>query len=261
MKENCDANQKRSLVSVWMMPGVLMVLGFCAISAGAQAPAADTKPVEPKANPEIYQTLYLTNASDLQNINDVVTAMRNVIPSAKMFANQSQNAISVRATQEDLELAQKILADLDQPRKVYRLTYKITETDGGLPKGTHQISVIAAAGQRTTLKQGSRVPIVTGRIGAEATTQHTEVQYLDVGMNVEATLNGNSGPLNLHTKIEASSIADQASNTGARDPDIRQTMLDCTSAVAPGKSLVLGSIDIPGTTRHEEIEVVAELVR
>jgi len=38
-------------------------------------------------------------------------------------------------------------------------------------------------------------------------------------------------------------------------------VLDDTSTLTPGKSLVLGSLDIPGTTRKQEIEVVAELVK
>jgi hypothetical protein len=42
---------------------------------------------------------------------------------------------------------------------------------------------------------------------------------------------------------------------------IRQTKLEGMSTLAPGKPMVLGSLDIPGTTRHEEIEVVSDLVR
>ena len=47
---------------------------------------------------------------------------------------------------------------------------------------------------------------------------------------------------------------------GARDPIVRQTVLDGQSNLTPGKTVVLGSLDIPGGTRHEEIEVAAELV-
>jgi hypothetical protein len=38
-------------------------------------------------------------------------------------------------------------------------------------------------------------------------------------------------------------------------------MLEGMSTLAQGKPMVLGSLDIPGSTRHEEIEVVSELVR
>ena len=46
-----------------------------------------------------------------------------------------------------------------------------------------------------------------------------------------------------------------------QDPILRQTVLDATTNLTPGKATVLGSLDIPGSTRHEEIEVAAELVQ
>jgi hypothetical protein len=48
---------------------------------------------------------------------------------------------------------------------------------------------------------------------------------------------------------------------GPQDPVVRQTVLEVTSALAPGKPLLLGALDFPGSTRHQEIEIVAELVR
>ena len=41
---------------------------------------------------------------------------------------------------------------------------------------------------------------------------------------------------------------------------MRQTVLDAISNLTPGKAVVLGSLDIPSSTRHEEIEVASELV-
>jgi hypothetical protein len=58
-----------------------------------------------------------------------------------------------------------------------------------------------------------------------------------------------------------SSIAEDKSAADTRDPVIRQTTLEGTSTLVQGKPLVLGSLDIPGSTRHQEVEVVSELVR
>jgi len=38
-------------------------------------------------------------------------------------------------------------------------------------------------------------------------------------------------------------------------------VLEGTSALTLGKPLILGSLDIPGTTRKQEIAVVSELVK
>ena len=73
----------------------------------------------------------------------------------------SQSAISIRGSAEDIALAQKILSDLDKTKKIYRLTYTMTEKDGGKTIGVQHFSIIVASGSRTDFKQGSRVPVVT----------------------------------------------------------------------------------------------------
>jgi hypothetical protein len=65
----------------------------------------------------------------------------------------------------------------------------------------------------------------------------------------------------LRTKVVQSSIAEHKSGVGTQDPVIRQTTLEGTSTLVQGKPLVLGSLDIPGSTRHQEVEVLSELVR
>ena len=42
------------------------------------------------------QTFYLTNAWQQNDLNDVQTALRNVLPNAKVYAVASQNAIVMR---------------------------------------------------------------------------------------------------------------------------------------------------------------------
>jgi hypothetical protein len=41
---------------------------------------------------------------------------------------------------------------------------------------------------------------------------------------------------------------------------IRQTVLEGTSILTPGKQVMLGSLDVPGSTRHLEMGVVVEVV-
>ncbi len=63
------------------------------------------------------QTFYLTNASQQNDANEVTTALRNVLdPSVKVYLVPSQNAIVMRATPDQLLLAQKLLNDLDRAR-------------------------------------------------------------------------------------------------------------------------------------------------
>ena len=207
-----------------------------------------------------YKTFYLNNLLRPQDANDIQTDLRNMIPSAKLFYVPSQSALSIRGSEEDIALAQKILADLDRTRKAYRLTYTITQTDNSQPAGKQHVALIVASGRKSDLKQGSKVPIVTGNYPEPNGPSHNEVQYQDVGLEIEATLNGYADGVHLHSKIGESSVSDEKSGMGGQDPIFRQTFLDSTATLVPGKPLVLGSLDIPGTSRHQQVEVVAEAI-
>jgi hypothetical protein len=87
------------------------------------------------------------------------------------------------------------------------------------------------------------------------------VTYIDIGQEIEASLDGYLDGVRLRTKVVQSSIAEDKPAVGVQDPVIRQTTLEGTSNLVQGKSLVLGSLDVPGSTRHQEVEVVSELVR
>jgi type II secretory pathway component GspD/PulD (secretin) len=241
--------------------GLALALALLVPTAGAQTQPASSTPPPPKPDADTYQTLYLTNLSSQRDLNDILTALRNMLPRAKVYGVTTQNVISMRATPEDMQLAQKLLADLDRVKKLYRLTYTITETDGGKRVETQRFVLMVASGANTDFKQGNRVPLLTGKADAGDSKKESQVQYVDVGLHIEASLDSYLDGVRLHSKIEQSSLAEEKAGTGTQDPVIRQSALEETATLVPGKPLVLGSLDIPGTTRHQEIEVVSELVR
>lgn len=271
MKSQCHAAAQRgsspACISYAFKFAVLTFAGL-ATCAVAHAQSADIKPADskpgpakPPAEPEVYQTFYLNNITQQSELNDIQTDMRNMLRNGKIYSIPSQNVISIKGTAEDIQLAQKIIADLDRPRKIYRLTYTINESDSGKRTGTQSFTLIVASGGKTTFKQGSRVPIVTGSYDSAASTSNTQVQYQDVGLAIEASADSNLDGLRLRSKVEQTKVADEKSGVGTQDPIVRQTVLDGTSTLATGKPLILGSLDVPGTTRKQEIEVLAELVK
>jgi general secretion pathway protein D len=63
------------------------------------------------------QTFYLTNASQQNDANEIQTAIRNLLdPGVKIYLVASQNAIIMRATPDELILAEKLINDLDRTR-------------------------------------------------------------------------------------------------------------------------------------------------
>jgi type II secretory pathway component GspD/PulD (secretin) len=223
---------------------------------------AQTQPADSGAGTDSYQTLYLTALTNEHDANQIQTDLRNMLPHAKLYYVPSQSALSIRGTPEDISLARKIVSDLDRTRKIYRLTYTITETDNGKRLSQQRFSLIVASGSKTDFKQGSKVPLVTGSYNTAAPgAENTQVQYQDVGFEIEASLEGYVDGVRLSSKIAESSVAEEKSGIGPQDPIFRQTNLTGTSTLVQGKPLVLGSLDIPGSTRHQEVEVVSELVR
>jgi type II secretory pathway component GspD/PulD (secretin) len=234
---------------VRMLAGGALAAAMFGTYATAQAPETDTKTA-----PEVTETIYLVNTTGLNDLNEIQTALRNNFPRTKIYGVAGQYAITVRDKEDEMPAIKKMVAELDRPKKIYRVTYNISDVENGKRTGTQHYSLVVAMGAKGVLKEGKRVPLVIGVTGEGAGSGSSQVQYIDVGVNIEASIEGQG----LRTKVEISSVADEKSGVGAQDPVVQQTMMESTSSLTAGKAVVLGSIEIPGTTRHQDIEVVTE---
>jgi type II secretory pathway component GspD/PulD (secretin) len=257
MKLNCDGRDRRKMKIVTGVVAITLAVTF-----SGQRTLAQTVPAGPQVERLSVQTFYLTNVYQTSDATELTTALRNLLDkNDKIYLVPSQNAILVQGPPDQLVLARKLLDDLDRPKKTYRLTYTITETDGGKRIGNQHFGMVVVAGQRTVLKQGSKIPLLTGPYNNTSSQAEPQVTYIDVGLNFDATLDEFANGVRLRTKIDQSSVAEEKSGVGPQDPVVRQTSLEGTSFLTPGKPLVLGSLDVPGSTRHQEVEVVMEAVR
>ncbi len=222
--------------------------------------SAQTQPAETRASEEV-RTFFLNNVTDAREATEIQTDLRNVLPHAVVYYVDSQQALSVRGTADEIAHAEKTISELDRKRKVYRITYSITDIDAGRPIGTQHVELILPVGSKTVVKQGTRVPIVTEAVDKDSGAPRTQVQYIDVGLNIEASLEGSGDAPRLQSKVEQSNLSDGKTGLGTQDPVIGQTKMEGWSMLTHGKSTLLGSLDIPGTARHEEIMVMSELVK
>jgi hypothetical protein len=231
---------------------------LAALILPAAASPAQNAPAQPPAKPEneIVRTIYLHHAADQNDLNDIQTALRSALRRSVFFGVASQNAIEFRGTPEDFETAEKIVADLDRPRKTYRLTYTITSSEDGKHSGSQSFAILARLGDKTDLDLSSRVPYETG--GANGATSKGNAdyqwQYANAGVRVAATLLGSPGNLILRDTIDQSAAAPP--KTGSPVATVSHAVLTSEASVTDGKPAVLGSIDIPGTPVHEQVEVV-----
>jgi type II secretory pathway component GspD/PulD (secretin) len=239
--------------------GSIVGTAFC-ISAAAQPPQSDRATRAQfcvNTTTESVHLYRLHNATQQNEANEIYTALRQIMPpEAKSFFIPSQMAIELCAPPEQAALAQRMISELDQPKKNYRLTYTVSELEGTTRVSTHHYSMVVTSGQRATLKQGSRVPVATGP--AQQGSHGVDISYVDIGMNFDATIVTTSDGIRLDTTVEQSSVAEEKNGALPQDPVIRQATFKGTSFLAPGKALKVGTFDIPDSNRHLDIEVMME---
>ncbi len=231
------------------------------LAAGLSLPAAHLSGQATPEAAQVTRTFHLSAQMNQAEQNETLTAIRNSVPpTLRIFLVPSQNAIVVRGTPDDVALVPALITQLDHPHRQYRLTYTLTETDGGKRIGLQHYSMVLTAGERMQMKEGSRIPVMTGSMtGADQTTKQTT--YLDVGMNFDSVVQEYGAGVQLKSKIEQSSMVAERSGVGPEDPIIRQTMLQGTSYLQEGKPLALGTLDVLGSTRRLEVEALIEAVR
>jgi len=152
-------------------------------------------------------------------------------------------------------------AKVESAPTCYRLTYTITELDGAKRIGTQHFAMTVDPNTGDSqFKLGSKVPIITGTTKPDSLMQ-TQVQYQDVGLSISARVKEYPTGVEVHSRVEQSSVSEEQSTVERNDPVIRQAVLQNTALLTLGKPVMLGSLDVPGSTRHLDIEVVLELVR
>ncbi len=119
-----DYNPKRiqvdlnsvSLLGALRVAGVVSNTFWRPVTSNTIFVAQNSRTKRQELNEQAVQTFYLTNAWQQNDMNDVQTALRNVMPDTKVYGVQSQNAIVMRGTPDELLLAQQLIDDLDKPR-------------------------------------------------------------------------------------------------------------------------------------------------
>jgi len=160
-------------------------------------------------------------------------------------------------------LIQDAKASSSRESHTYRVIYTITESESGKRTGIQRYQLSAVSnGPRAMLKQGTRNPVLTGGYVHEGASDTTQFQftYLDVGLNLDATLTEGNDGLRLAAKVDQSSMVDAVNPQTLKDPVVKQNTIESSSMVKPGVPMVLGSYDVPGSARHFEIEVTVERI-
>ncbi len=106
-----------SLSDALRIVGTIAGTFYKAVTPNTIFVAQNTRSNRTDLDDQAVQTFYLTNAAQQNDANEIVTGIRNLLdPTVKVYLVPSQNAIVMRATPDQLLLAQKLLNDLDRAK-------------------------------------------------------------------------------------------------------------------------------------------------
>jgi general secretion pathway protein D len=130
--------------------------------------AANTTQKRHDLEEQAVQTFYLTNAAQQNDANELVVAIRNLLdPTVKIYLVPSQNAIVMRATPDELLVAQKLLNDLDRARPEVVVDVAILEVNRSVERNLGitlptSITLTPQANPNTTTTSSGSTPTTGG---------------------------------------------------------------------------------------------------
>ena len=171
------------------------------------------------------QTFYLTNASQQNDANEILTAIRNLLdPSVKIYLVPSQNAIVMRATPDQLLLAQKLLSDLDRARSEVVVDVAVLSVNRDKVRNLG-ITLPQSFGLTPTTTSATTSGTSTGTSGSTTgtgTTTGTTTTTSNLTLNNLANLNANNFAVSV-TGGTVNALLTDADTRILQNPRIRAT--------------------------------------
>ena len=264
---------------------MLLSLAVCLVLAAPALAQPDTQPAPQDAKPQtapapsphlyrpdfsgqVVKTYYFSHLSRPTEIQDVINAMRTILEIQRVSAVPEHSAVTIRATEDQVARADKLVADLDQARgaaspATYKLEFTVHQFENGKKVNDRSYSVIVERARmredanKYTFKAGSKVPVV---VGASSSAGLNQYQYMDIGMNFDCRLWGPDDNLMLQSTVEVSSISTPQQGA-SNQPTVRQARADLVSPISGAKPVTIASFDEVDAPRRMDIEVTATKLR
>jgi general secretion pathway protein D len=193
--------QNVSLLDALQIVGTITNTFWRPITGNTVFVAQNTRAKRTELDAQALQTFYLGNASQQNDLNDIQTALRNVLTNAKLYAVPSQNAIVMRATPDELLLARKLIGDLDKARPEVVVDVAVLEVNRNHERNLgiilpQQFSAALQSNTTTTASTGTGTG--TGTTGTGTTTT-TGSSNGGLTLNTLGNLNSNNIAVTIST--------------------------------------------------------------
>lgn len=131
---------------------------------------------------------------------------------------------------------------------VFKLELVIRDGNEAAAKAGRRYTMLMNSGEKGTFRSGNRVPV-------NAATGSTN--YVETGVNIDATVREQNGTFPLSASIEVSSAGKAEAG---QQPVIGQMRINVTTTVVLGKTTQVASVDDPVTQRKFEVDALVTKV-
>ena len=147
----------------------------------------------------------------------------------------------------------------DYDNATYKVDFTIRDSGDAGGKAGRKYTMQVSRGVKSTFRVGNRVPVTTGASsgGASVNTQFT---YIDVGLNIECTVNERGARFAIHSDLDISTAVMPEKTSAVQNPTISSIRPNIDTSVLPGKPTVVASFDDPVTARKFDIDVAVSKI-
>ncbi len=128
---------------------------------------------------------------------------------------------------------------------VFKLELTIKDGTEAAAKAGRRYTLLMNSGEKGTFRSGNRVPI---------TAPNGNVNYYDVGVNIDATVGAQNGVYPLRADLEVSTASKPEGQQ--QQPVIGQMRISVNTTVVLGKATQVAAVDDPVTQRKFEVDAL-----
>jgi hypothetical protein len=214
------------------------------VTSNAIFVAADTQAKRREFEQQIVKSFYLPNISAPTDLQDIVNELRTIVEIQRIQQTPSNNTIVVRATPEQMALAERIIDELSRAKKAlsggYRLEIKVNEFSDEKKVSSRTYSLL----------------LEHREVGKLRTISH--VQGNDVGKNIDCQVRSETErTVDLRLIVEILDLAPpehSATEPAHNDPIPQQFRMETTVTLDLGKPTIVSNFGDPSSKRMFQIE-------
>src|SRR5215472_14840760 len=183
--------------------------------------AQDNPAKRKELDQSVIKTFYLSNLSQATELQDVVNAMRTLLEVSRIQQLQSQNAIIVRGTPDQIALAQKLVDDLDKAKPEVVIDIVVMQVS---KDRTRTLGITPPTSTSISLNNNINTTPTTGTSGTNGTTTTNSSSNTSATSSINLNRIGNLNATDFTITIPgitASAIMGDSDTKIIQNPQIR----------------------------------------